>query len=553
MLTHLTISNYALIEKLDIDLSSGFSVITGETGAGKSIILGALGLICGQRADAKALKAGAAKCLIEATFDVSGLQLEHFFADNDIDFDGAECIVRREINAAGKSRAFLNDTPVQLAVLKELSAYIIDIHSQHRNLLMGREDFLLSVLDVMADNADCRKDYASAFHAYTVAERELRQLREQVAKDQTDTEYMQFQLQQLEEANLKEGEQEELEQEQELLEHAEEIRQSLQGAYTMLNAEDCAVTQQLRQAVNALRQVERVMPDAASWAERLESCRIELADLEQDIEQAAERTEADPQRLAFLDERLSTLYSLQKKHRKTSVEELIELRDSLAEQLDRIENSDEYLAKKTLEVEQLFKSLCTIGKALTKTRTTAAATLQLGLCERLQLLGMPAVQVAFQITERGNPETSGMDAVTFLFSANRNVSMQDVSQIASGGEIARLMLSLKAILSAHQNLPTIIFDEIDTGVSGKMAEKMAEVMQVMAKTCQVICITHLPQIAALGEEHYFVYKTEHSDATTSSIKQLDNEGRIREIATMLSGAELTQAAIENAKALLRLE
>ena len=553
MLTHLTISNYALIEKLDIDLSSGFSVITGETGAGKSIILGALGLICGQRADAKALKAGAAKCLIEATFDVSGLQLEHFFADNDIDFDGAECIVRREIHAAGKSRAFLNDTPVQLAVLKELSAYIIDIHSQHRNLLMGREDFLLSVLDVMADNADCRKDYVNAFHAYIVAERELRQLREQVAKDQTDTEYMQFQLQQLEEANLKEGEQEELEQEQELLEHAEEIRQSLQGAYTMLNAEDCAVTQQLRQAVNALRQVERVMPDAASWAERLESCRIELADLEQDIEQAAERTEADPQRLAFLDERLSTLYSLQKKHRKTSVEELIELRDSLAEQLDRIENSDEYLAKKTLEVEQLFKSLCTIGKALTKTRTTAAATLQLGLCERLQLLGMPAVQVAFQITERGNPETSGMDAVTFLFSANRNVSMQDVSQIASGGEIARLMLSLKAILSAHQNLPTIIFDEIDTGVSGKMAEKMAEVMQVMAKSCQVICITHLPQIAALGEEHYFVYKTEHSDATTSSIKQLDNEGRIREIATMLSGAELTQAAIENAKALLRLE
>ena len=553
MLTHLTISNYALIEKLDIDLSSGFSVITGETGAGKSIILGALGLICGQRADAKALKAGAAKCLIEATFDVSGLQLEHFFADNDIDFDGAECIVRREITAAGKSRAFLNDTPVQLTVLKELSAYIIDIHSQHRNLLMGREDFLLSVLDVMADNADCRKDYASAYHAYTVAEKELRQLREQVAKDQTDTEYMQFQLQQLKEANLKEGEQEELEQEQELLEHAEEIRQSLQGAYTMLNTEDSAVTQQLRQAVNALRQVERVMPDAASWAERLESCRIELADLEQDIEQATERTEADPQRLAFLDERLSTLYSLQKKHHKTSVEELIELRDSLAEQLDRIENSDEYLAKKTLEVEQLFKSLCATGKALTKTRTTAAATLQSGLCERLQLLGMPAVQVTFQITERTNPETSGMDAVTFLFSANKNVPMQDVSQIASGGEIARLMLSLKAILSEHQNLPTIIFDEIDTGVSGKMAEKMAEVMQVMAKSCQVICITHLPQIAALGEEHYFVYKTEHSDATTSSIKQLDNEGRIREIATMLSGAELTQAAIENAKALLRLE
>ena len=417
---------------------------------------------------------------------------------------------------------------------------------------MGREDFLLSVLDVMADNADCRKDYASAFHAYTVAEKELRQLREQVAKDQTDTEYMQFQLQQLEEVNLKEGEQEELEQEQELLEHAEEIRQSLQGAYTMLNAEDCAVTQQLRQAVNALRQVERVMPDVASWAERLESCRIELADLEQDIEQAAERTEADPQRLAFLDERLSTLYSLQKKHRKTSVEELIALRDSLAEQLDRIENSDEYLAKKTLEVEQLFKSLCAIGKALTKTRTTAAATLQSGLCERLQLLGMPAVQVAFQITERANPETSGMDAVTFLFSANKNVPMQDVSQIASGGEIARLMLSLKAILSAHQNLPTIIFDEIDTGVSGKMAERMAEVMQQMAQSCQVICITHLPQIAALGEAHYFVYKTESADATTSSIKQLDNEGRIREIATMLSGAELTDAAMENAKALLRI-
>ena len=552
MLTHLTISNYALIEKLDIDLSSGFSVITGETGAGKSIILGALGLICGQRADAKALKAGAAKCLIEATFDVSGLQLEPFFADNDIDFDGVECIVRREINAAGKSRAFLNDTPVQLAVLKELSAYIIDIHSQHRNLLMGREDFLLSVLDAMADNADCRKQYAELFAAYTVAEKELRELREQVAKDQTDTEYMQFQFQQLDEAHLKEGEQEELELEQELLEHAEDIRQSLQGAYNALNAEESAVTQQLRQAVNALRQVENVMPSVAEWAERLESCRIELQDLEQDIEQAAERTEGDPQRLAYLDERLSTLYGLQKKHRKTSVEELIELRDSLAEQLDRIENSDEYLAKKTLEVEQLFKSLCEVGKSLTETRKSAATNLASGLCERLQNLGMPAVQVEAKLTDRPAPSSSGMDAATFLFSANKNVPMQDVSQIASGGEIARLMLSLKAILSAHQNLPTIIFDEIDTGVSGKMAERMAEVMQAMAKSCQVICITHLPQIAALGEAHYFVYKTENTDSTTSSIKQLDNEGRIREIATMLSGAELTTAAIENAKALLRL-
>ena len=553
MLTHLTISNYALIEKLDIDLSSGFSVITGETGAGKSIILGALGLICGQRADAKALKAGAAKCLIEATFDVSGLQLEQFFADNDIDFDGAECIVRREINAAGKSRAFLNDTPVQLAVLKELSAYIIDIHSQHRNLLMGREDFLLSVLDVMADNADCRKQYATLFTAYTVAEKELRELREQVAKDQTDTEYMQFQLQQLEEANLKEGEQEELEQEQELLEHAEDIRQSLQGAYNALNTEEGAVTQQLRQATSALRQIEGVMPIASEWAERLESCRLEIADLEQDIEQAAERTEGDPQRLAYLDERLSTLYSLQKKHRKASVEELIELRDSLAEQLDRIENSDEYLAKKTVEVEQLFKSLCAAGKALTKTRKSAAVTLQKGLCERLQPLGMPAVQVEVRLSERPAPSSSGMDTATFLFSANKNVPMQDVSQIASGGEIARLMLSLKAILSAHQNLPTIIFDEIDTGVSGKMAERMAEVMQAMATSCQVICITHLPQIAALGASHYYVYKTENADVTTSSIKQLSAEDRIREIATMLSGAELTEAAIENAKALLRLD
>ncbi|MBR4296779.1 MAG: DNA repair protein RecN [Bacteroidaceae bacterium] len=553
MLTHLTISNYALIEKLDIDLSSGFSVITGETGAGKSIILGALGLICGQRADAKALKVGATKCLIEATFDVSGLHLEAFFADNDIDFDGVECIVRREINATGKSRAFLNDTPVQLTLLKELSAYIIDIHSQHRNLLMGREDFLLSVLDALADNQNFRKQYAELFATYTIAERELQELREQVAKDQTDTEYMQFQLQQLEEANLKEGEQEELEQEQELLEHAEEIRQSLQGAYNMLNSEEFSVTQQLRQAINNLRQVEEVMPAVSEWTERLESCRIELDDLEQDIEQAAERTEGDPQRLAYLDERLSILYGLQKKHRKTSVEELIELRNSLAEQLDRIENSDEYLAKKTLEVEQLRKSLCTTGTALTKTRKTAAASLATGLSERLQLLGMPAVQVEVRISDRPAPCSSGMDAATFLFSANKNVPMQDVSQIASGGEIARLMLSLKAILSAHQSLPTIIFDEIDTGVSGKMAERMAEVMQAMAASCQVICITHLPQIAALGLAHYFVYKTEHDDATTSTLKQLTPDERIREIATMLSGAELTAAAMENAKALLRLQ
>jgi DNA repair protein RecN (Recombination protein N) len=461
--------------------------------------------------------------------------------------------VRREINATGKSRAFLNDTPGQLTLLKELSAYIIDIHSQHRNLLMGREDFLLSVLDALADNQNFRKQYAELFATYTIAERELQELREQVAKDQTDTEYMQFQLQQLEEANLKEGEQEELEQEQELLEHAEEIRQSLQGAYNMLNSEEFSVTQQLRQAINNLRQVEEVMPAVSEWTERLESCRIELDDLEQDIEQAAERTEGDPQRLAYLDERLSTLYGLQKKHRKTSVEELIELRNSLAEQLDRIENSDEYLAKKTLEVEQLRKSLCTTGAALTKTRKTAAASLATGLSERLQLLGMPAVQVEVRISDRPAPCSSGMDAATFLFSANKNVPMQDVSQIASGGEIARLMLSLKAILSAHQNLPTIIFDEIDTGVSGKMAERMAEVMQAMAASCQVICITHLPQIAALGSAHYFVYKTEHDDATTSTLKQLTPDERIREIATMLSGAELTAAAMENAKALLRLQ
>lgn len=551
MLQHLSITNYALIERLDIDFTTGFSVITGETGAGKSIILGALGLLCGNRADAKAIKTGAQKCCIEAEFNVEGLELAAFFEANELDFDGTTCIVRRELTAAGKSRAFLNDSPVGLAQLKQLSAYLIDVHSQHQNLLMGREDFLLSVLDSVADNAVQRNAYASTFEAYTATRRQLEQLRENMTAHNNDAEYLSFQLQQLEDARLSPDEQEALEQEQEELAHAEDIKRALCMAGQALCAEEGSVSQQLRAAIGQLNQAAPYYSASSELAERLDSCRLEIEDVLAEVEQAADRVEFNPERLNFVEERLSTIYSLQKKHHCASIEELLELRDRLAAQLDESVHAEERIAKLESELSRQHAQMLQAGQALTATRKDAANFVAQQLSERLHTLGMPAVSMEMSLSERAVADKSGMDRVTFLFSANKNVPMQDVAQIASGGEIARLMLSLKAMLATHQQLPTIVFDEIDTGVSGKMAESMARMMQQMAMHCQVICITHLPQIAALGSQHYFVYKTETEEGTNSNIVALDEQARIREIATMLSGADLTEAAIENAKVLLQ--
>ncbi|WP_314936970.1 DNA repair protein RecN [Alloprevotella tannerae] len=552
MLTHLYISNYALIEELDIDFHNGFSVITGETGAGKSIILGALGLLLGKRADAQAIKNGEKKCSIEASFDIRALNLKSFFADNDIDNDDTECILRREVINTGKSRAFINDTPVSLTQLKELGTYLIDIHSQHQNLLMNQEDFLLDIVDTIAGNQSLRETYLHTFEAWKRAQTLLLELQARAEKDQANQDYLKFQIQQFQEANLSEGEQEELEQEASTLNHAEDIKQALFAACAPLVSEELRLLEELKNGVQKLESISAVYPQAQEMAERLNSAYIELEDLSSELEKVQMEIEFDPIRQNFVEERLNTIYSLEQKHKVSTIAELLQIYDDLQKRLNEIENIDETLKEKEKEVEQQLGALAKSAKALTKSRETAAKTIAKSLIEQLQTLGMPHVKLEFSLTPKSSFDRNGSDTISLLFSANKNRPLQDVAAIASGGEIARLMLSLKALIAKSKALPTIIFDEIDTGVSGTMAEKMALTMQQIADNCQVLCITHLPQIAALGAHHYRVYKVEGDDKTTSHISLLSQEERIKEIANMLTGSEMTEAAINNAKSLLRI-
>lgn len=552
MLTHLYITNYALIEELDIDFHGGFSVITGETGAGKSIILGALGLLLGKRADAQAIKNGEKKCSIEASFDIRALNLKSFFADNDIDNDDTECILRREVINTGKSRAFINDTPVSLTQLKELGTYLIDIHSQHQNLLMNQEDFLLDIVDTIAGNQSLRETYLHTFEAWKRAQTLLLELQARAEKDQANQDYLKFQIQQFQEANLSEGEQEELEQEASTLNHAEDIKQALFAACAPLVSEELRLLEELKNGVQKLESISAVYPQAQEMAERLNSAYIELEDLSSELEKVQMEIEFDPIRQNFVEERLNTIYSLEQKHKVSTIAELLQIYDDLQKRLNEIENIDETLKEKEKEVEQQLGALAKSAKALTKSRETAAKTIVKSLIEQLQTLGMPHVKLEFSLMSKSSFDRNGSDTISLLFSANKNRPLQDVAAIASGGEIARLMLSLKALIAKSKALPTIIFDEIDTGVSGTMAEKMALTMQQIADNCQVLCITHLPQIAALGAHHYRVYKVEDDDKTTSHISLLSQEERIKEIANMLTGSEMTEAAINNAKSLLRI-
>lgn len=552
MLTHLYITNYALIEELDIDFHGGFSVITGETGAGKSIILGALGLLLGKRADAQAIKNGEKKCSIEASFDIRALNLKSFFADNDIDNDDTECILRREVINTGKSRAFINDTPVSLTQLKELGTYLIDIHSQHQNLLMNQEDFLLDIVDTIAGNQSLRETYLHTFEAWKRAQTLLLELQARAEKDQANQDYLKFQIQQFQEANLSEGEQEELEQEASTLNHAEDIKQALFAACAPLVSEELRLLEELKNGTQKLESISAVYPQAQEMAERLNSAYIELEDLSSELEKVQMEIEFDPIRQNFVEERLNTIYSLEQKHKVSTIAELLQIYDDLQKRLNEIENIDETLKEKEKEVEQQLGALAKSAKALTKSRETAAKTIAKSLIEQLQTLGMPHVKLEFSLTSKSSFDRNGNDTISLLFSANKNRPLQDVAAIASGGEIARLMLSLKALIAKSKALPTIIFDEIDTGVSGTMAEKMALTMQQIADNCQVLCITHLPQIAALGAHHYRVYKVEGDDKTTSHISLLSQEERIKEIANMLTGSEMTEAAINNAKSLLRI-
>ena len=554
MLQSIHIQNYALIESLDIDFHSGFSVITGETGAGKSIILGAIGLLVGQRADIKAIKTGANKCIVEARFNISSYQLEAFFEEHDLEYEDGECILRRELLASGKSRAFINDTPASLAQMKALGEKLIDVHSQHQNLLLNHEDFQLSVIDILANDEEQLTAYKALYQDYKRTSRELAQLIEQAEKSRQDEDYISFQVKQLEEANLQSGEQEELEQEAETLSHAEDIKASLYKVDQLMASDETTLLSVTKECMQTLQGISRVYAPAQEWMDRLESCYIELKDLAGDVASAGEDVEFNPARLEFVNERLNLIYSLQQKHRVASVDELIAIAGELRTQLDAITSSDDRIQELTRRKEDLYNKVKASAQVLTDVRTIAAREIEKQMQAYLVPLGMPNVRFAVELTPRKEPDATGMDCVNFLFSANKNGTLQSVASIASGGEIARVMLSLKAMIAGAVKLPTIIFDEIDTGVSGSIAEKMALIMQEMGQADrQVISITHLPQIAARGAHHYKVYKEDTETGTNSHIRPLTHEERINEIAHMLSGATLTEAALNNAKALLNNE
>ena len=552
MLKHLYIKNFTLIDELDIELRQGFSVITGETGAGKSIVLGAIALLLGQRADPKTIKYGADKCIIEAHFDLSRYGMDDFFKDNDIENDPEDCIIRRELMASGKSRAFINDTPVQLTMLKELGERLVDVHSQHQNLLLNKQDFQLGVVDIIAEDSQQLAKYQEIFRQYQQVRQELEALKESIERDRQNADFLQFQCDELTQAGLVEGEQEELEQKNDTMSHSEEIKSALYDADNALGAEQIGVVANLRSALSSMKRIEKVYPAAEELVQRMDSSYIELKDISEEISGYLEDIDFDPSEMEAVVNRLDRLYDLEKKYHADSIGELIEKRDELRKQLDCIENSDEALLDLQQKLIALKESADKEAVVLTNIRTKSAKKIEKEMNSKLVPLGMPNVRFAIQMTT-ADLDINGQDKVAFLFSANASTPLQPVSQVASGGEIARVMLSLKAMISGAVKLPTIIFDEIDTGVSGKMAEKMAEMMQEMGEHGrQVISITHLPQIAALGSTHYKVEKKETTTGTTSSMSELTAEQRVLEIAQMLSGSDVSEAAIQNAKQLLRL-
>lgn len=551
MLQAIYIQNYALIDKLDIDFTPGFSVITGETGAGKSIILGAIGLLLGQRADVKAIKNGATKCIVEARFRIATYGLEDFFAENDIEYDEEECIIRREVSANGKSRAFINDTPASLSQMKILGEKLIDVHSQHQNLLLNKEGFQLNILDILAQDEKELSDYQKSYREYRQVCHDLEDFIVQAEKSRQDEDYLRFQLEQLEEANLQAGEQVSLEQEAETLSHAEDILAGLYKAGQLMDGDENGTLALTKECIQTLQNLSKVYPPAQEWLERLDSCYIELKDLAREISGSQEAVEFNPARLDFVNERLNLIYTLQQKHHVKSVEGLIALTADYRMRLDAITSFDERIAALRNRQQELYQTVLQKAEVLTEVRTRSARYIERQMESLLVPLGMPNVRFAVELSPRKEPDAKGMDSVTFLFSANKNGTLQNVASIASGGEIARVMLSLKAMIAGAVKLPTIIFDEIDTGVSGSIAEKMALIMQDMGRqNRQVISITHLPQIAARGIAHYKVYKEDTETGTNSHIRRLSDEERVQEIAHMLSGATLTEAAMNNARALL---
>ena len=550
MLKQLYIRNFTLIDELDIKLYPGFSVITGETGAGKSIILGAIGLLLGNRADSKAIKSGKERCVIEAHFDLSRYDMKGFFDDNDIDFDAEDTIIRRELTCAGKSRAFINDTPVPLTKMRELGEQLVDIHSQHQNLLLQKEDFQLNVVDILAQDAEHIKAYQAVYQQYRSALSRLEQLKQELIKNRENEEFMRFQHKELDEAHLEPGELEQLEQESDILNHSEEIKSALYEADHSLSDDEGSILQLLRNANYSISNIREIYPEVAELSDRLDSSYIELKDIAQEISSFLDRIDFDPARLEQLNTRLDQLNTLLQKFHVETVEELIETRDLLAQQLEHIDNGNEDIEILQKEVDQKLIKAMSAAHSLSSLRKKVAKSIETEMKNRLVPLGIPNVRFEIEFAEKPLCR-DGADKVSFLFSANRSTPLQPISQVASGGEIARVMLSLKAMISGAVKLPTIIFDEIDTGVSGKIAEKMAEIMTEMGnQNRQVISITHLPQIAAMGSHHYKVMKEETQTGTISQMRELTPAQRVEEIAQMLSGSDISQAALANAKELI---
>ena len=549
MLRSLYIQNYALIEKLDIRFETGFSVITGETGAGKSIILGAIGLLLGQRADVKAIRQGASKCIIEARFDISAYGMQSFFDENELEYE-EECILRREVQASGKSRAFINDTPASLAQMKELGEQLVDVHSQHQNLLLNKEGFQLNVLDILAHNEDILADYRRAYTDWKLLEKELDELTVRAEQSKADEDYIRFQLEQLEEVHLAEGEQEELEQESETLSHAEEIKAGLYRIGQAFSADEGGLLPVLKESAAMLSSLQKVYQPATELAGRMHSTYIELKDIIDEISTQSEDIEFNPMRLDEVNGRLNLIYSLEQKHRVQTVEELVRLTEEYRDRLATITSFDDRIAALAARRDTQYNKVKKQAALLTKARTVAAREVEKQMASRLVPLGMPNVRFQVEMGLRKEPGMQGEDTVSFLFSANKNGALQNISSVASGGEIARVMLSVKAMIAGAVKLPTIVFDEIDTGVSGKAAMSIAKKLAVIAKNKQVICITHLPQLTAMADNHYLIQKNTDGEMASTTLKELDEEGRELELARIIDGGEVTELALSHAKQML---
>lgn len=550
MLTKLSVRNYALIKELDINLEAGLTIITGETGAGKSILLGALSLILGTRADTSALLDKNEKCIVEGIFNLSAYELQDFFKSNDLDYDD-KTLVRREVNPAGKSRAFINDTPVTVSVLKDLGDRLIDVHSQHQTLMLNDNSFQLSVVDSFAGSKMLLKKYSGSYNTYRKLKKEYSELKQSYDKNKADLEYYRHQLLQIEEAKLKKGEQEELEAGQELLVHSEEIKNALTSSAQLFLSDEISILRMLREVRSNLARIRNFLPQSEALNSRIESALIELNDFAAEIDRLASTIDADPARLAQINERLDVIYTLCHKHRAENLDELLVKTEEMKSQLTALASGDDRIAELEKLIEAEEKNLRKLSEELSAKRRNILPETESKITELLKQLGMPNARFRIDFSSDGEYRPSGTDNAEFLFSSNKQIAPENISRIASGGELSRVMLSLKSVLSRNSNLPTIIFDEIDSGVSGEVADKVGQILEGMGKYMQVINITHLPQVASRGGRHYHVYKDDNDDATITRIRLLSDEERVLEVARLLSGSEVTETALKNARELLK--